>query len=63
LVAALPDPPEDVWLLLDLSHLAIDTDPAGAADRLATVAEALPPGRRIQVGAEDAGRTDESRGA
>lgn len=58
LAAALPVPPADVWLSLDLSHLAIDTDPAGAADRLARIAAALPPGRRIQVGAEDAARTD-----
>jgi len=58
LAAALPVPPADVWLSLDLSHLAIDTDPASAADRLATIAAALPPGRRVQVGAEDAGRTD-----
>jgi len=58
LAAALPDPPADVWLSLDLSHLAIDTDPSGATDRLATIAAALPPGRRIQVGAEDAARTD-----
>jgi proline dehydrogenase len=58
LTDALPGPPADVWLSLDLSHLAIDTDPAGAADRLARIAAALPPGRRIQVGAEDAARTD-----
>jgi len=58
LAAALPDPPADVWLSLDLSHLAIDTDPSGATDRLATIAAALPPGRRIQVGAEDAARSD-----
>jgi len=58
LAAALPVPPADMWLSLDLSHLAIDTDPAGAADRLARIAAALPPGRRIQVGAEDAARTD-----
>ncbi len=58
LAAALPVPPADMWLSLDLSHLAIDTDPAGAADRLARIAAALPPGRRILVGAEDAARTD-----
>lgn len=58
LVGALPAPPTEVWLSVDLSHLAIDTDPAGAADRLATIAAALPQGRRIQVGAEDAARTD-----
>ncbi len=58
LAAALPVPPADVWLSLDLSHLAIGTDPTGAADPLATIAGALPSGRRIQVGAEDAARTD-----
>lgn len=62
LTDALPAPPADVWLSLDLSHLAIDTDPAGAADRLARIAAALPPGRRIQVGAEDAARTDAALG-
>ncbi len=62
LAAALPGPPADVWLSLDLSHLAIDSDPAGAADRLAAIAAALPPDRRIQVGAEDAARTDAALG-
>ena len=58
LAAALPAPPSDAWLSLDLTHLALDGDPAGAADRLAAVAAALPDGRRVQVGAEDARRTD-----
>jgi proline dehydrogenase len=58
LAAALPAPPADVWLSVDLSHLALDADPAGTADRLAGIAAALPPGRRVQVGAEDAVRTD-----
>jgi proline dehydrogenase len=58
LAAALPGPPADAWLSVDLTHLALDTDPAGAADRLAAIAGALPAGRRVQVGAEDAGRTD-----
>ncbi|MGY1650854.1 proline dehydrogenase family protein [Geodermatophilus sp. SYSU D01119] len=58
LAAALPPPPADAWLSVDLSHLALDTDPAGTADRLAAIAGALPPGRRVQVGAEEAGRTD-----
>ncbi|MGI9155857.1 MAG: proline dehydrogenase family protein [Marmoricola sp.] len=58
LAAALAALPSDAWLSLDLTHLALDTDPAGAADRLAAVAAALPPGRRVQVGAEDAARTD-----
>lgn len=58
LAAALPLPPSDVWLSVDLSHLAVDTDPRGATDRLASIAGVLPPGRRVQVGAEDAARTD-----
>lgn len=58
LAAALPAPPADAWLSLDLSHLALDTDPSGAADRLAAIAQVLPVGRRVQVGAEDAARTD-----
>ncbi|TFV85724.1 proline dehydrogenase family protein [Blastococcus sp. CT_GayMR16] len=58
LTADLPTPPADVWLSVDLSHLVLDTDPGGTADRLATLAAALPAGRRIQVGAEDAARTD-----
>ena len=33
-------------------------DPSGAVDRLAEIAGALPPGRRVQVGAEDARRTN-----
>ena len=58
LAAALPAPPADAWLAVDLTHLALHADPAGAADRLAGIAGALPAGRRVQVGAEDAGRTD-----
>ena len=57
LVAELPAGPR-AWLSLDLSHLALDTDPAGAVDRLAAVARELPDGCRLQVGAEDAARTD-----
>jgi proline dehydrogenase len=56
LAAALP--PADVWLSVDLSHLALDTDPAGAVERLAAIARALPAGRRVQVGAEEAARAD-----
>jgi proline dehydrogenase len=58
LAAALPAPPADAWLAVDLTHLALDVDPAGTVDRLAAIAAALPPGRRVQVGAEDAARTD-----
>ncbi|WP_077488082.1 proline dehydrogenase family protein [Sinomonas mesophila] len=50
--------PEDVWLSVDLSHLGLDVDPAACADDLAVIAQALPPGRRIQVGAEDHARAD-----
>src|SRR3954468_11364813 len=41
-----------VWLSLDLSHLAFD---GALLDR---VAAAVPPGRRLQVGAEEAAVTD-----
>jgi proline dehydrogenase len=58
LAGALPPPPCDAWLAADLTHLALDTDSAVAADRLATTARALPAGRRVQVGAEDAARGD-----
>jgi proline dehydrogenase len=58
LAGALPPPPADVWLSVDLTHLALDTDSSAAADRLATIGRALPAGRRVQVGAEDAARSD-----
>jgi proline dehydrogenase len=43
---------------VDLTHLALDADGSAAADRLAVIARALGAGRRVQVGAEDAARTD-----
>lgn len=58
LARALAGTAEDTWLAVDLSHLGLDVDPAGCADHLAEIARALPPGRRVQVGAEDAGRAD-----
>lgn len=58
LAGALPPPPADVWLSVDLSHLALDTNRSAVADRLAAIAQALPAGRRVQVGAEDAARAD-----
>jgi proline dehydrogenase len=58
LAGALPPPPSDAWLSVDLTHLALDTDSSATADRLATIARALPEGRRVQVGAEDAARAD-----
>jgi proline dehydrogenase len=58
LVAALPPPPADVWLSVDLSHLALGAGATAAADRLAAIADALPVGRRLQVGAEEAALAD-----
>jgi proline dehydrogenase len=50
--------PADTWLSIDLSHLGLDIDPPGCADRLAAIAARLSAGRRIQVGAEDHSRAD-----
>jgi proline dehydrogenase len=50
--------PSEAWLSLDLSHLAVHVDAAAAADRLEAIARAIAPGRRIQIGAEDAAHTD-----
>ena len=58
LAAALPAPPADVWLSVDLSHLALGADPKGGADRLAAIAQALPAGRRVQIDAEEARSAD-----
>ena len=56
--SSLPAEPADAWVSVDLTHLALDVDPGAAAGRLARIAAALPRGRRVQVGAEDARRTD-----
>jgi proline dehydrogenase len=58
LAATIDRLPTEAWLSLDLSHLAVHVDAAAAADRLETIAALLSPGRRIQVGAEDAAHTD-----
>jgi proline dehydrogenase len=58
LAGALPPPPADVWLSVDLSHLALGTDSSAVAERLAAVARALPAGRRVQVGAEEEAQDD-----
>jgi proline dehydrogenase len=58
LAASLPAPPADAWLSVDLTHLALDGEATGAADRVERIAAALPAGRRLQVGAEDAARAD-----
>jgi proline dehydrogenase len=46
------------FLSIDLSHVAIDDPGDGARRRLGRIAAALPDGARIQVGAEQAARTD-----
>jgi len=50
--------PADTWLSIDLSHLGLDVDPPGCAERLAAIAARLSAGRRIQVGAEDLSRAE-----
>jgi proline dehydrogenase len=50
--------PADAWLSVDLSHLGLDVDPPGCAERLAAIAVRLWDGRRIQVGAEDYSRAE-----
>src|SRR4051812_46407522 len=59
LVAALPPPPAGVWLSGDLSHPALPAGAEAAAARLASIADALPVGRRVQVGAEEAALTEQ----
>lgn len=54
----IPELPAAAWLSVDLTHLALDADPAGAADRLEAIAASLTAGQRVQVGAEDASRTE-----
>jgi proline dehydrogenase len=55
--------PPGTWLSLDLSHLAIATDPEAAAGRLRSIVDALPPGARVQIGAEEAALADPILGA
>lgn len=50
--------PASTWLAVDLTHLGPDVDRRRCAERLAAIAATLPPGRRLQVGAEDHGRAD-----
>lgn len=49
---------EDAWLAIDLSHIGLDLSVNFCRRQLATIVEALPVGRLIQVGAEDSNRTD-----
>lgn len=52
------DETKDAWPAIDLSHLGLDIDPYGCVERLAAIAERVPDGRRVQVGAEDASRSE-----
>lgn len=58
LAGALGAQPEGVWLAVDLSHLGLDVDRRRCAEHLSAIVDALPPGRRIQVGAEDYDRAE-----
>jgi proline dehydrogenase len=46
------------YLSVDLSHLALDEPGLAVQGRLARIAEALPPGVFVQVGAEEAAKAD-----
>jgi proline dehydrogenase len=46
------------YLSLDCSHLALDRDPVACRARVERIAASLPPGARLQLGAEEAARTD-----
>jgi proline dehydrogenase len=52
------DAPAGTYLSIDLSHIGIDEPGDGPRRRLERIAAALPAGARLQVGAEQAARTD-----
>lgn len=58
LAGELADRPEGVWLSVDLSHLGLDIDAERCAAHLSAIVDALPHGRRVQVGAEDYDRAE-----
>ncbi len=58
LVAAAAALDGDVWVSVDLSHIGLDVSPDFCREQLARITERLPPGMRLQVGAEDAARCD-----
>jgi proline dehydrogenase len=58
LAGALKDAPAGTFVSLDLSHIGLDEPGDGARRRLARIADALPAGARVQVGAEQAERAD-----
>lgn len=58
LARRLSECPPGTWLSLDLSHLALARDPVGARQRLDRILAALPPGARLQIGAEEEALAD-----
>ena len=59
----LAEAPPGTWLSVDLSHLGLTDDAGAARRRLASIAERLPDGARLQVGAEEAAVADAVLGA
>jgi proline dehydrogenase len=62
LAASLDDLPESTYLAVDLSHIGLDVASDFCRRQLERIAEALPSDRRIDVGAEDSGRTEAVQG-
>lgn len=58
-LASLPD---DIWLSVDLSRLGLAGDRSRCAEHLRYIARRMPPGRRIQVGAEGDDRAQDILG-
>jgi proline dehydrogenase len=58
LAARVADAPPGTYLALDLSHIGLDGPGEAVTRRLERVAAALPEGSLVQVGAEQATRTD-----
>ena len=58
LAARVADAPPRTYLALDLSHIGLDGPAEAVARRLERIAAALPEGSLVQVGAEQADRTD-----
>jgi proline dehydrogenase len=58
LAGRVADAPPGTHLALDLSHIGLDGPGEAVTGRLERIAVALPEGSLVQVGAEQAGRTD-----
>jgi proline dehydrogenase len=63
LAQALTEAPPGTFLSLDLSHIGVDEPGDAIQERLERIAEALPAGARVQIGAEQAERADRILGA